>query len=72
MSLIQIAAQLVEYHYEVTGVFGALLGGVFLLLGAIWMIIMWCAVMVIFAITFGWPFLLLALVIWVIVKLVKR
>jgi hypothetical protein len=72
MSLIQIAVQLAEYHYEVTGVLGAILSGVFLLLGLIWMIIMWCAVMVIFAITFGWPFLLLALVIWIIVKLVKR
>lgn len=72
MSLIQIVTQIAEYHYEVTGVLGAILSVVFLLLGAIWMIIMWCVVMAIFVITFGWPFLLLALVIWIIVKLVKR
>lgn len=72
MTLIQIVAWMAEYHYEVTGVFGAILAGVLMLLAAVWMIIMWFAVMLALVIGFGWPFILLGLIIYIIVWMVKR
>lgn len=72
MTLIQFIADIAQYHYEVTGIFGAILAGVFMVLAVIWMIIMWFAVALALVIGFGWPFILAGLVIYVIVWMVKR
>lgn len=72
IDLIQIAASVAEYHYEVTGVFGAILAGIFMVIAVIWMIIMWCAVMLALVIGLGWPFILIGLIIYIIVWMVKR
>jgi len=72
IDLIQIVTSVAEYHYEVTGIAGAILAGILMVFAVIWMIIIWFAVMLALIIGFGWPFILLALIIYIIVWMIKR